>query len=102
MSVFRGYDGSDPAPPGSAAGQAGPVEERRRARPWELGPGTLACPRCDAPVALDGRAVTPSMPLACPFCDHAAAVRDFLSLAEPTRPAHVVVRVVDRRRSLAP
>jgi hypothetical protein len=49
-------------------------------------------------VALDGRAVTPSMPLACPFCDHAAAVRDFLSLAEPTRPAHVVVRVVDRRR----
>jgi hypothetical protein len=29
----------------------------------------------------------------CPVCDHAAPVRDFLSLRTPTRPAHVVVRV---------
>jgi hypothetical protein len=32
-------------------------------------------------------------PIACGFCRHAGAVRDFLSLAEPTRPARVVVRV---------
>jgi len=32
-------------------------------------------------------------PIACGFCRHAGAVRDFLSLAEPTRPTHVVVRV---------
>jgi len=32
-------------------------------------------------------------PIACGFCGHAGAVRDFLSLAEPTRPTRVVVRV---------
>ena len=42
--------------------------------------------------------VTPAEPLACPFCAHAGAVRDFLSLRAPTRPAHVEVRVVDRPR----
>jgi hypothetical protein len=31
--------------------------------------------------------------LACPECSHAGAVRDFLSLAPPTRPARVAVRV---------
>jgi hypothetical protein len=29
----------------------------------------------------------------CPFCEHRAPVRDFLSLATPTRPARVVVRI---------
>jgi hypothetical protein len=33
-------------------------------------------------------------PLTCPFCGHGATVRDFLSLAAPTRPARVEVRVV--------
>jgi hypothetical protein len=32
-------------------------------------------------------------PMACGFCRHAGAVRDFLSLEEPARPTHVVVRV---------
>jgi hypothetical protein len=32
-------------------------------------------------------------PLICPFCGHRATVRDFLSLAVPTRPARVEVRV---------
>ena len=32
-------------------------------------------------------------PLSCGYCSHAGAVRDFLSLAEPTRPTRVVVRV---------
>ncbi len=32
-------------------------------------------------------------PLSCGYCSYAGAVRDFLSLAEPTRPTRVVVRV---------
>ena len=31
---------------------------------------------------------------ACPFCEHGGAVRDFLSLADPARPARVAVRVL--------
>jgi len=55
--------------------------------------GTLACRRCDAPVAAgaDGLALTDQ--LLCPFCNHRGPVRDFLSLAAPTRPARVVVRL---------
>jgi hypothetical protein len=69
-----------------------PAEHRHSERSARLGTGTLACPRCDAPVALAG-AVSPAEPLGCPFCRHAGAVRDFLSLASPTRPARVEVRV---------
>ena len=67
-------------------------EELRPARRGSLGTGSLACPRCDAPVALAGPA-SPSDPLRCPFCLHAAPLRDFLTLGEPTRPARVEVRV---------
>ena len=56
-----------------------------------LATGTLACPRCDAPVAPLGP-MSPADPLGCPFCAHAGAVRDFLSLDLPTRPARVEVR----------
>jgi hypothetical protein len=55
--------------------------------------GTLACPACDAPVLPSLEAMSPPDPIACGFCRHAGAVRDFLSLAEPTRPTRVVVRV---------
>jgi hypothetical protein len=55
--------------------------------------GTLACPECDAPVSPGDRPLAPREPLSCPVCAHGAAVRDFLSLAPPTRPARVVVRV---------
>ena len=61
--------------------------------------GTLACARCDAPVALNGHAVRPSESLSCPYCLHTAAVREFLTLGEPTRPARVVVRVAQRANS---
>jgi hypothetical protein len=37
--------------------------------------------------------MSPPDPMACGYCRHAGAVRDFLSLAEPTRPTRVVVRV---------
>ena len=72
-------------------------KERRPAAATRLGTGTLACPRCDAPVAL-AAPVAPAEPLGCPYCAHAAPVRDFLSLAAPSRPARVAVRVVGLRR----
>ena len=68
-------------------------EIRPSTRSGTLATGTLACPRCDAPVALAG-VVSPSEALGCPYCLHQAAVRDFLSLGEPTRPQRVVVRLV--------
>ena len=68
-------------------------EERRSTRSGRLGTGTLACGRCDAPVALAGTA-SPTDLLTCPFCSHRAPLRDFLSLAQPSRPARVEVRVV--------
>jgi hypothetical protein len=67
-------------------------QEHRIARSHRVASGTLACPRCDAPVALNA-AVSPADRLDCPFCLHRAPVRDFLSLGEPTRPARVEVRV---------
>jgi hypothetical protein len=42
--------------------------------------------------------MSPSDPLGCGFCEHVAAVRDFLSLAAPPRPARVEVRVFRRTR----
>ena len=71
---------------------AGRYERRRGEASRELASGTLACPECDAPVMPAG-AVSPADGLSCPFCLHAGAVRDFLTLGEPTRPARVVVRV---------
>lgn len=80
-------------------GRRGGVEEERRAgRSTRLATGTLACPHCDAPVALAGRRLAPSAGLECPFCGHAGVLREFLSLDVPSRPARVEVRVVRRDR----
>ena len=99
MSIQRGIDGSEPVRPQPLEQPAGPLEIRRSERTWRLGTGTLACPRCDAPVALvAGAPVGPADDLICPVCLHAGAVRDFLSLATPSRPARVDVRVVPRGR----
>jgi hypothetical protein len=76
---------------------AGAEEIRHFTRSARLGSGTLACPRCDVPVALAGGPVSPAEPLGCPFCGHDGAVRDFLSLAAPSRPARVVVTVTMAR-----
>jgi hypothetical protein len=70
-----------------------PAEHRHSERSARLGTGTLACPRCDAPVALAAGVHAPVEALWCPFCRHGATVRDFLSLAAPSRPARVAVRV---------
>jgi hypothetical protein len=83
MSVSRGSD--------DVAG----LREIRKVARGRLADGTLACPRCDAPVALAGPAA-PADAMQCPYCRHAGHLRDFLSLDAPTRPARVVVRVALR------
>jgi hypothetical protein len=95
MAFQRGTDGSEPIRPEPVAG----THEQRQSTRGHLGTGTLACPRCDAPVALGAGWVAPADPLQCPYCGYAAVVRDFLSLSQPTRPARVAVRVVRRRRA---
>jgi hypothetical protein len=70
----------------------GHFEKRDDVAGWELANGTLACPGCDAPVLPGPRGMSPADDLGCGFCGHAGFVRDFLTLGEPTRPTHVVVR----------
>jgi hypothetical protein len=71
------------------------VHEQKRpaVRSTRLAAGTLACDRCDEPIALGAEGVSLGHQLVCPYCHHRGSVRDFLSLALPTRPARVVVRV---------
>jgi hypothetical protein len=79
----------------SSAGRAALVSlaERRATAGAVLGTGSLACPRCDAPVAI-GPAPSPlEAELCCPFCQFEAPLRSFLSLASPTRPTRVVLRL---------
>ena len=93
MSLQRGIDGAEPVRPDPVRGTAEAQELRRRTAAGRLGTGTLACPRCDAPVALAAGPASVLDGLGCPFCHHAGRVRDFLSLAAPARPARVEVRV---------
>ena len=98
MAIFREVDGSDPVRIEPVERLAKIREERGDAQSWLLGHGTLACPSCDAPVA----PLEPLAPLAgldCPVCRHRGAVRDFLSLGEPTRPARVAIRLVRPARA---
>jgi hypothetical protein len=91
MGLHRGIDGSEPIRPEPV----GRFEVRPSvARVGTLGTGTLACPECDAPVALGAGPRRPHDALSCPFCGCAGALRDFLSLAAPTRPARVEIRLV--------
>jgi hypothetical protein len=96
VSFLRGINDSHTGGVDRAARATGAHhEERRSTRSTRLGIGTLACGSCDAPVALAGP-LSPGDELTCPFCRHSAPARGFLSLALPTRPARVVVRVVER------
>jgi hypothetical protein len=72
----------------------GYFEERRSVLAGQLGTGTLACPECDAPVAPGPIPLAPADGIGCPYCHHTGVVREFLSLAPPSRPARVVVRVI--------
>jgi hypothetical protein len=92
VALHREIDGSEPARP-QPVERLGGRHELRRADRGQLATGTLACPACDAPVLPDPGGVSPSDPIACAFCGDVGAVRDFLSLEEPTRPTRVAVRI---------
>ena len=94
MALQRGIDDSDPVQPvGRAAARH---QYLRETTSTLLAVGTLACPDCDAPISPPPGPMSPADPLGCGYCLHAGRVRDFLSLAEPTRPTRVDVRVVLR------
>lgn len=67
--------------------------KRRADRNGVIASGTIACPDCDAPVAIGAGEVPVTEALTCPFCARHAPVREFLSLAVPTRPTRVQVRL---------
>jgi hypothetical protein len=69
-------------------------EERRRSRATSvMGAGSLACPECDAPVWPGERGLALTALLRCPYCLRGGAVREFLSLEPPRRPARVLIRL---------
>jgi len=78
-------DDSEPVRPGTGTHE----QEQRTARAGLLAVGTLACSRCDAPVALSAGPMSPADSIACPFCEHRARVRDFLTIGAPVRPSRV-------------
>ncbi len=92
MALHRDLEGAEPLRPEPVERLTG-RHELRPADVQHLATGTLACPGCDAPVLPGPGAMLVGDPFSCAFCGHAAAVRDFLSLAEPTRPTRVAVRV---------
>ncbi len=89
MSIGRAFGDSDPV-----GGRDRIQQLRPDTRTGVLAVGTLACPACDAPTAPGPVPLRPADAMACPICDRHGPVRDFLSLAAPSRPARVVVRVV--------
>jgi hypothetical protein len=91
----RGFSDSEPV-----GRQARARADRRDQHVGLMGMGTLACPSCDAPVSPGPGPRSPADALACPLCAHEGRLRDFLSMALPTRPARVEVRLVDGRRTL--
>jgi hypothetical protein len=96
VGIFSGIDGDEPIRPERIERPGDFDPERRVAREWDLGMGTIACPSCDAPVALPRVPMAPLDPLLCPLCGTAGIVRDFLTVGEPTRPMRVQVRAVYR------
>jgi hypothetical protein len=95
VGLHRGIDGSEPvrAQPVTRLGRVD--ADPRAGRVQSLGTGTLACPDCDVPVLIAGT-LRPHDPLGCGYCGRSGALRDFLSLAAPTRPARVEIRLTLR------
>jgi hypothetical protein len=93
VALHREIDGTDPVRRQPVERLSGRHEHRRAQSTWHLATGTLACPSCDAPVLPSSGGMSPRDPISCGFCRTVGAVSDFLSLAEPTRPTRVVVRV---------
>src|SRR3954452_13851414 len=94
MAFDRFGEGAEPV----RGERVGRLHEEHQRRTGVFAIGSLAWPRCDAPGVLR-RALTPAEPLMWPLCFHDAAVKGFLSLATPARPAVVDVRI--RRASAA-
>ena len=93
MALHREIEGAQSSGAEPVERVAGRHEWRRTGSSWQMATATLACPECDAPVLPSPEPMSMPDPISCGFCSHAGAVRDFLSLAEPTRATHVVVRV---------
>lgn len=98
MTFQRGIDGPEPVRPEPVGRQGAGTHRLRTSTSSVLAVATLACPDCDAPIAPPPFPLSPADPIGCGFCEHSGAVRDFLSLAPPARPARVVVRVTHRAR----
>ena len=86
-------DGESSRPDASEQSGRQVIKWQRAARSDRLADATLACARCDAPVAIGPGRLELGDTLTCPFCGHLAAVRDFVSLARPARATRIVVRV---------
>jgi hypothetical protein len=93
MALHRDLEGAHPVRRQPVERLGGRREQHLADSSWHVATGTLACPACDAPVLPGLGGVSPRDPISCGFCGEAGAVRDFLSLAEPTRPTRVAVRV---------
>jgi hypothetical protein len=87
------FDPSDLGPRERRERLPGAEEERRRGSGWRVAEGSLACPACDLPIAI-GPPASPAEPATCPYCAHAAPLRDFLRLG--ARPLAGRVEVVAR------
>jgi hypothetical protein len=93
VTLFRGL-GQTPEDSALTRRAAAVHEDKRQTiRSALLGVGTLACGRCDAPIAIGDRPLLLTDELTCPFCRCRGPARDFLSLARPARPARVFVRM---------
>jgi hypothetical protein len=93
VAVHRDIEGPQPMRPETVEQLAGRRYRHEAESSWRLATGTLACPSCDAPVLPGAGGMSPSDAISCGYCDETGAVRDFLSLAEPTRPTRVIVRL---------
>jgi hypothetical protein len=97
LSAVRFLGGGDWTGGGSSESRsrAEQVEQRKRRADDNgvIATGTIACPHCDAPIAIGQREIALTDTLTCPFCEHHGVVRGFLSLAVPTRPTRVQVRL---------
>jgi hypothetical protein len=67
--------------------------QRRADRNGAIAAGTIACARCDTPVAIGSDQVAVTEALTCPFCTPQRPVGEFRSLDVPTRPTRVQVRL---------
>ena len=81
MSLLGGGGRSLDGPDRDTRPVRGHIDLRPDVRSTLLGAGTVACPACDAPVAIGPAPRRVGDRLSCPYCEHRGPLRDFLSLA---------------------